>query len=450
MRRLSTLLLVLASVRIAAADNDTTTAPAPEPTGNMAGQPDPAWMAVSPVSIVQGNGYRVGEGTTVYPVLGLETGFVSNVFYDDQAPIGAGLLRVLGEVGIGSLTPDRMSENAPEPVLGTPPPTGGMFQGRADLYASWDQYLSGNEKVTDQGGLAGGLVLRGLVNGGHPVTFDIFDHFQRAIRPTNFESSDNTNRDINSIMLRLGYHPSGRSLSGYLYYAHHLELFEEDAQQFADRLDHKLGVRVQYQWLPLTRVYVDVSQGLFGGIGSSSTKVSSYPLAAMAGIQTDLSLNLTLNARVGYTRGFYASGPDYSTVLGGVQVGYRYSPLGRALFMYAYDHEDSINANFYRDHLLQLIIEQQLAPFSVFIRPELHLRRYEGLIAQVMPSSDVRDDVIVDLWAGARYNFRDWVAATLEYHLTSDQTDFTYTFNGLMDDPSYLRHEVLLGVRAAL
>jgi opacity protein-like surface antigen len=450
MRRFATIFMVLGSIRIAAADNDTTTTPAPEPTASMSGQVDPAWLAVNPVAIVQGNGVKVGEGTSLYPTLGVETGFVSNVFFEDTNPTGAGVLRVLGEIGVGSLPPNRLNvadvTDLSNPEAASPP----TFQGRADLYASWDQYLSGNDDVMDQGGLAGGLVARGLVNDGHPVVLDVFDHFERALRPTNFETSSNTNRDINQLMVRLRYQPRGRTVSGYLYYAHHLELFEQDAQQFADRLDHTLGVRAQYQWLPLTRVYVDVSQGIFGGIGSSSTKVSSYPLTALAGIQTDLSLNLTVNARVGYTQGFYASGPSFQTVIGGVQVGYRYSPLGRALLMYSYDHQDSINANFYRDHVLQLIVEQQLAPFALFVRPELHFRRYEGLLPQIVPSTPVRDDTIFDLWAGGRYNFRDWVAATLEYHVTSDQTDFTYTFNGLMDSPSYVRHEVLLGLRAAL
>jgi opacity protein-like surface antigen len=449
MFRLSLFLAVLASVQTAAADDDTTATPAPTATGNMAGQVDPAWMAVNPVAIVQGTGLKVGESSTIYPVVGIETGFVSNVFYQDSDPTAAGLLRVLGEAGFGSLSPARLNINALDPVTteAATPPT---FQGRADAYASWDQYLSGNDKVTAQGGFAGGLVMRGIVNGGHPVTLDVFDQFQRVIRPTNFETSDNTNRDINSLLVRLQYAPTGRRLSGYLYYAHHLELFEEDQQQFADRLDHTFGVRLQYQVFPLTRVYADLSEGVFGGIGSSSTKVSSYPFTALAGVETDLSLNVTLNARIGYTQGFYSSGPDYATVIGGVQLGYRYSPLGRLLLMYSYDHQDSINANFYRDHVIQGILEQQVEPFSVFIRPEVHFRQYEGLLPQIMPSSPVRDDTIFDLWAGARYNFRSWIAATLEYHITSDQTDFRYSFNGLMDDPSYLRHEVMLGLRAAL
>jgi hypothetical protein len=49
-----------------------------------------------------------------------------------------------------------------------------------------------------------------------------------------------------------------------------------------------------------------------------------------------------------------------------------------------------------------------------------------------------------------RYNFRGWLAATLDYNLQSDQTDFRYTVGRFPNlDPSYVRHELMLGVRAA-
>jgi hypothetical protein len=50
-----------------------------------------------------------------------------------------------------------------------------------------------------------------------------------------------------------------------------------------------------------------------------------------------------------------------------------------------------------------------------------------------------------------RYNFRDWIAATLNYQLQAVQTDFRYDPSpSIMNlDPSYVRHELLVGVRAA-
>jgi len=408
--------------------------------------------ALNPVSIVSGAGIKVGEGTVLHPQVGVETGVVSNVFYADSVPITAGLLRVLAEIGTGSLPNQRLNIHASgdDQDPGTPQTltttSTGDFQYSANLYASWDQYLSTNSDVAAQGGLGGGLLLRGIVHPQRPLQFAFQEHFGRVIRATNFESGDDTNRDVNGLSLRLNYVPRGRSLSGYAYYQNTIDVFESTS--FANRLHNLLGVRVNWQWLPLTRVFVDVSGGYFTGIGDSQ-KVDSFPVTAIAGIQTALTLNTTLNAHAGYTNGFYASGPSYSSVAAGVLFGYRYSPLGRVTALYSYDHQDSINANFFRDHRFQGSIEHYFVPFVVFARPELRLRQYEGTIV-MGTTGTTRNDLIVGATVGMRYSFRDWIAGTLDYQLSVIQTDFAYdTGSGLVDDPSYVRQELLLGVRAA-
>src|SRR5882724_8359600 len=63
-------------------------------------------QALSPVTMVSGAGIKVGEGTVFQPQVGLETGVVSNVFYTDTNATAAGLLRLLIEVGTGTL-PER-------------------------------------------------------------------------------------------------------------------------------------------------------------------------------------------------------------------------------------------------------------------------------------------------------------------------------------------------------
>lgn len=421
--------------------------------------PMPSWMdptdALNPIGIVQGSGIKVGEGTVFQPQVGLETGVVSNVFYQDTGGVTAGLLRLLIEIGTGSLPNQRLGlrpTGEEGEATGTPPMgyvDAGDFQYSANLYASWDQYLSTNDNVTSQGGLGGGVLLRGLVNPQRPLQFAFQESFSRLVRATNFESPGDTNRDINTVNLRLNYLPTGRSLGGYLYYQNTIDVFEADTQQFANRLQNQLGVQVDWQWLPLTRLFTDLSVGYDTGIGSSK-KVNSMPLIATVGLQTVLTLNTTLNAHVGYSNGFYASGPSYSSVEGGVLFGYRYSPLGRITALYSYDHTDSINANFYRDHLIQLTVEQYFAPFVVFARPEVRFRRYEGTIV-MGTTGNVRDDTILAITAGMRYNFRDWIAGTLDYRLSDVQTDFRYDAGASHPalNPSYIRHELLLGVRAA-
>lgn len=401
-------------------------------------------------NVVQGVGVKVGDGTVINPTVGLQTGVVSNVFFEDASGTTAGIMRLLIEIGAGSLSPSRL--NVPQDTDDT---TGtanrevdpGAFQYQFNAYASWDQYLSGDDALTAQGGLGLGLLFRGMVNPRQTIAFSFLENFERQLRPTNFESQDRTNRDINTLTLRMHLQPQGRSLNGFLFYQNRLDLFEDEDQQFLNRFQHTLGARANYQWLPRTRFFTQVSQGYFDTI-AGGTKPTSLPLTVIGGVETALTVKTMLQARIGYANGFYESGPSYGNVTGALQFGWQYSPLGLMTASYRYVFEDSINGNFYRDHHLQALIQQQLPPVVVFVRPNFHLRRYEGLY--VMGNSPVRDDVILDLTSGLRYAFRNHILATLDYTYSTIITDFRYdTGGGALDDPGFSRHELFLGVRAA-
>ena len=154
-------------------------------------------------------------------------------------------------------------------------------------------------------------------------------------------------------------------------------------------------------------MFADISQGIYGGLGNSM-KVSSAPLTAQAGIATLLSPSITVNLHAGYTNGFYSSGPSYASVTAGAQVGYRYSPLGRAALTYDLDYADSVNANYYRDHVIRLSVEQIFAPFALVLQPEVHFREYNGIT--IVGGAPTRDDVIVSVVGGLHYNFRNSLA----------------------------------------
>src|SRR5689334_6970870 len=65
--------------------------------------------AVAPISTVEGSGVKIGEGTVLQPVFGLETGVVSYVFYEETDTHAAGVLRLLAQVGAGSLSDERLA-----------------------------------------------------------------------------------------------------------------------------------------------------------------------------------------------------------------------------------------------------------------------------------------------------------------------------------------------------
>ncbi len=404
--------------------------------------------AIAPIAIVEGAGVKVAEGTVLHPQLGVEAGYNSNVFYTDQNTIGAGLIRVMGEVGTASLSPQRLGTTDSDVDSSAAAKADvGDFQYRADLRMSYDQYLSSNSQVTSQGGLGIGAYFRGIVHPNQPVQFAVVDSFQRLIRPTNFESNTNTDRDVNQLKLQLQYAPTGRSLSAILHYQNVIDAFESSNQQFANRFQNTLGLRVNWKILPQTLLYVDFSEGIYTGLGSSSQKVTSYPLLAVAGIETLLTPKITFWSRVGYTNGFYSTGPSYSAAVFNAWLSYHFTERDRIALLYSYNHNDSINANFYRDHDIRFNYEHPLAPFDFLAQAGLIFREYSGVIAA---GPQTRDDTLGLVYGEIMYNFRDWLAASVSYQLLVDSTNYRYApVAGQSVNPGYLQHEILLGIRAA-
>jgi hypothetical protein len=402
-------------------------------------------VQTSPSDMVEGPGVKIGEGTTLHPVFGMQTGVVSNVFYEDVDPNAAGVLRLIAQAGIGSLSGLRL---VPAQALTDEPERKGSFEYRAEMRLAYDFLLSGNDAVQGTGGLSVGATLRGMTNPTGTWSFGFSDNFNRLIRAANFETDADTNRDINTLSLNLLFHPQARSVAVNAYYNNTLDIFERSEQSFASRQMHKFGVRPMWRWLPETTFYGDVSWGITTGLGSGAMKNTSYPLAAVAGVATLLTVKTTLGFQAGYVNGFYSSGPSFSSVTIGSQLGYRYSPLGRATLAYDLMYQDSVNANFYRDHVIRLNITQPFVPFVFMVQPELHLRRYEGVTLVAGPST--RDDLIISVTSGLHYNFRNSLAATLDYRFSLVSTDYMYMVDGTLDDPGFARHELLAGVRWAL
>jgi hypothetical protein len=230
-----------------------------------------------------------------------------------------------------------------------------------------------------------------------------------------------------------------------------LDIFEQTSN-YPDRMSNTIGVHPMWQWLPQTQIYMDASWGVVSALGNSTNKVTSYPLSVALGIGTMLTYKTTLQASAGYTNGFYSKGPSFSAPHGGVTFGYRYSELGRLLLGYQLMYSDSINANYYRDHILLASLQQLYNPVVFMIQPELHFRQYDGVntVNPQLMGPDTRDDTIFAVTAGVSYAFRNWFAATLSYRFSTVQTNYTYMLNGEAGDPSFTRHEALLGVRVAM
>jgi hypothetical protein len=107
-----------------------------------------------------------------------------------------------------------------------------------------------------------------------------------------------------------------------------------------------------------------------------------------------------------------------------------------------------VNSNYFRDHVVRFWLQQMYVPFALTLQPELHLRRYDGIT--LVDGGPTRSDIIFSMAAGVHYNFRNWIAGTLSYNLGLVQTNYRYMTDGLIDNPGYIRHELVAGVRVAM
>lgn len=429
-------------------------------------------------NVVTGRGVKVGDGTVLHPLAAVETGVINNVFYQDTNPVTAGVLRIAAEVAFASLPPERL-EDPPRGAYERPlwqPWRGSIFRAyggpqwadnpeeaenpgappkmefRAGARAFYEEYISDRETVRDQRnlGLNGNLHLHLFPYETFAVTID--DDLTRAIRPTNFESSEDLDRWVNQLRLGVRFQPGGKALVPELRLQNRIDYFESEESRFANRSQTTVGLRVNWWLARFTRFYADASYGFYGGLDGTGDpgldKVSSNPLRLTVGANTSLTELTAVTVHAGFGKGFYAAGPDFTGPLVGAQFGYRYNPFGQVALGYRYHFEDSINANFYSEHVAEARVQQQVQGRLILEgRLAGHVRHYDGIPMALGGGS--RDDLILALSGEGKYLLREWLGISGSLQLASDQTNFRYDAGGVIDDPSYTRFEVFAGLTAA-
>ncbi len=393
--------------------------------------------------LVEGPGIKVGESTVLHPRIGLEGGVVSNVFYDDANEVSAPILRLLAGIDITPSGEDRLGEIDESSAR--------TIDFRAGADVEYTEYLTSNDRARDQRNLDANahanLTLFPLGN----VAFGLSDKFERIGRPTNFESTRSLDRDVNHFKAELIIQPRGHNISGGPRYENVIDYFESDESEFANRIQHVVGAKVNWKFFPYTQAWIDGSIGFYDALGDNTVdgmeyKVGSRPLRVLAGLDTVLTEWTTINAYAGYANGFYDSGPSYNNVVGGIDFGWRYVPTGKLVLGYRYDVHDSINANYYGEHQGKISINQEIRTIVVTAMAGARYRGYRGIPDVISTMEDERDDLIIEGHFRAAWVVAERFSLYADYGLQVVDTDFR---TNEMDDPSYLRHEAVLGLVAA-
>ncbi len=398
--------------------------------------------------VVTSAGYQVSETTVLHPDVSLESGYISNVFREEDNPNASGIARLIARIAIATNPPERLSFGG-TPGREAAPQT---IQFRLGAAAMFEQYLSGDERVRDQSNLAADVNARLVAFPQGRLSFVVEEMFQRSTQPRNFESDGSLSRDINRFLLGINGRPGGGALLFGLQYINLVDYFESEQSDFANRIQHTFAARSEWQVWPVTQLSLEASIGIFDQLGSSDgmiTKVASNPLRVKLGAASLLTERTTLRSFIGYAKGFYESGPDYSSPIGGVEAGFRYAPAGRVTLGYSFDFHDSINANFFSDHAIVFGVHQQIRRVLVDATADLRFRKYDG-VPMFIDERTERNDTIFSTLLRGRYVLRDWLLFSGTFQYIVDDTNFTYTVgDSEPDDPSFERFEVTAGLTAA-
>ncbi|HWN69829.1 MAG TPA: hypothetical protein VNM90_19440 [Haliangium sp.] len=430
--------------------------------------------AAAQETIVEGPGYEVGEGTVIHPSVGMTTGLLYNPFYENQSPESTPVLQLRGAVSIASqgskpgneidlLKRDKDIDSARDAAPSLEFRAGGLL----DLTL----YTTTNETVARRL-LSGSLTGHVLTAPRGPVSFYADEVFTRTSTPVNYESYGNDiNRIINRLTGGVQFRPGDGAFRFALQYENTVDIFEPTQSDLPEESarpnrGHHIGRgRAEWQFLPITRFFLDTSWGYTGALSGASCGVikrNARPLRIQLGAATALTELTSLRAHVGYGKGFYQSRgadcgeggtPDFSNVLLGAELGYRYSPLGRLSVTYEYDFQDSVVANYYRDHALvgRLInqVDLVLLLASIDIRQRLYVGTPEAFMG--INGETTHDHLIFRLSGKGYYLYRDWLAFTASLELVNDSTDFAYTDpdTAMSRQLGYTRTELQIGAVAA-
>ena len=405
---------------------------------------------------LEGHGYRLAQGVILRPAVRFEGGGTSNVFYTapDAGPTGSGILRLSGALYVTNDNP-RPGESTGDAA----PPD---YQFRGGMQLSYQEFLSPNSAVRDQRqfNVVGDANLVTKPSG--PWSFIVQEQYRRDTRSLTFEDTSTLNRDDNRLFVGGRFRPDGGGASLTLHYENRLQVFENaESVALPSRMNHTIGLGGQYNLRgdQHTALLADASYGFFRTLGQTNAanfyKSNSQPLRVVVGVARELSSNIDGRAEGGFAHASYGARSDgrtdgYNAPVALAELAFRWTRTGRLLARYRYDHFDAANANFYRDHGLELKLVQQLGFLVLDGGPEVHFRQYSGMPMQV--GADLRDDTIVSIRARLQAVLAERYSISLEYRLSRVSTDYvenTLDPTGTVRNPSYSRHDLFLGLTVA-
>src|SRR5450432_49242 len=369
--------------------------------------------AISPAT-----GIQIGDGVILHTGVGVEGGYDSNVFYNDDTKVGATLVRVTPFIDINNAT--RTGEV----------PSGIAYDLNATL--TYREYFSDQEDVTRLRAFVptvrGSL---GHTNGG-TLTESVTEGYTRAEDAPYYRGTSQQLiiRNNNVASAQLGWAPGGGRLQSVLRYTNTLDIFETDSLKSANSLGHEALLDVSWRWLPKTALYLQLRQGYISYLNADTQaelgdKSSSYPLRAVLGVRGLITEKTSVAVGFGYQNDFYSNGATTSGFLGSTTVAAELVVLPlmftRVVLGGRHDFQNSVIGNFfYDDGVYASLSQQTVAKLVGQVWVSYDHRRFYGL----HDAPDPRVDNLVQAGAIFDYYLKNWAYAGLSYTLALNRSDY--------------------------
>jgi hypothetical protein len=368
------------------------------------------------------NGVRVGEGVILHTGVGVEGGYDTNVFYNDNDKVGSSVMRVTPFVGLTNTA--RSGEI----------PSGLFFDSRLSL--TYREYFSSESDVTRLRAFTPALNASLEHNSRGTLAVGLTESYARLQDApyTRGRGQQMIIRNSNTAAAHLRWAPGGGRLQGLIRYTNTLDIFETEGLKSTNSIGHEGMLDLSWRWLPKTALYLQVRQGYITYLndlpaaGLKEFKSTSMPLRAVLGIRGLITDKTSISLAFGYQNAFYAQGSSTSGFLGSTTAAGELviMPLmsTRITVGGRHDFQNSVIGNFYYgDGGYASIAQQTVAKLVGQLWGSYEHRRYYGLPAGLAGGSTSRTDDLVQAGALLDYYLKSWAYAGISYTLARNTSD---------------------------
>lgn len=409
----------------------------------------------------EGSGISAGP-LELHPGLGVEGGYDSNVFFEDEGADGSAILRATGHLIIA--TRDRSRDDDEE--------SGRMVEFESTISASYLHYfldsISGNAAIDASAEVE--------INPEGHFRLAIGDRYTRGIRPFVDPGSDSNPpsfvRNRNNASLGVGYFSDGEVFQAELGYANSLDFFKDAAFSSSNNVTHNGSMQLTYNFLPMTGVVhrTEVQSVNYTNTDATSLVVNrdTTILQSVVGLNGVLTPKLTLAILGGYTANYVdgAETSDTDSWMAQLNASYRVSDAVRFAAGFARRYTPSFVGNYSLVHEVstsgQFMFSGRMMlgyGLSVAKATTGEALLTDGSTVGVDASGNdlrTRDEVRLTGNVFAEYRALDWLGVSLTARYAGNLTDYRFrdqVVDGVaisIPDPSaaYQKVEAWLGVRA--